>query len=64
MVAEYQPDRVNPQTGKYCYYTTDQVNSTRVVLDITTKYACWRFLSPSVALKDVQEGPAILSQNK
>jgi hypothetical protein len=29
MVAEYQP-----AAGKYYYYTTDQVNSTRVVLDI------------------------------
>jgi RHS repeat-associated protein len=33
MVAEYQPNRVNPQTGKYYYYTTDQINSTRVVTD-------------------------------
>ncbi|MCR4410734.1 MAG: hypothetical protein NUW11_10670 [Candidatus Saccharicenans sp.] len=33
MVAEYQPDRVDPQKGKYYYYTTDQVNSTRVVTD-------------------------------
>ena len=28
MVAEYQP-----ATGKYYYYTTDQINSTRVVTD-------------------------------
>ncbi|MBC7362605.1 MAG: RHS repeat-associated core domain-containing protein [Candidatus Aminicenantes bacterium] len=28
MVAEYQP-----QTGKYYYYTTDQINSTRIVTD-------------------------------
>ncbi|MDI6699583.1 MAG: RHS repeat-associated core domain-containing protein [Candidatus Saccharicenans sp.] len=32
MVAEYQPDRANPTTGQY-YYTTDQINSTRVVTD-------------------------------
>ncbi|MGQ9801558.1 MAG: hypothetical protein ACUVRL_07840 [Candidatus Saccharicenans sp.] len=28
MVAEYEP-----ATGKYYYYTTDQINSTRVVTD-------------------------------
>ncbi|MBC7348573.1 MAG: hypothetical protein H5U05_01210 [Candidatus Aminicenantes bacterium] len=30
MVAEYQP-----QTGKYYYYTTDQIGSTRIVTDDT-----------------------------
>ncbi len=33
MVAEYQPDRVHPNEGKYYFYTTDQINSTRVVTD-------------------------------
>ncbi len=37
MVAEYQPDRLKLQTGNYYYYTTDQIDSTRVVLDITTQ---------------------------
>jgi len=34
MVAEYQP-----QTGKYYYYTTDQIGSTRIVTDDTGNIA-------------------------
>ena len=35
MVTEYQP-----QTGKYYYYTTDQIGSTRIVTDDTGNIVC------------------------
>ncbi|MGC8893197.1 MAG: hypothetical protein ACP5P6_11450, partial [Candidatus Saccharicenans sp.] len=33
MVADYRPDKVNSQTGRYYYRTTGQIGSTRIVTD-------------------------------
>ncbi|MGB9836961.1 MAG: RHS repeat-associated core domain-containing protein [Candidatus Saccharicenans sp.] len=55
MVAEYQPDKVNPQKGRYYYCTTDQIGSTRIVTDDLGNVVYGAAHDPCAGIKQTKE---------